>query len=97
MQTLLSIQSCHYILSFSSEQDGYKTELVPFLVGGGGAYLYNQKGGLMCKAGKQCVSIAGWGESVDIALIHIDHISLCLFLRREIKTLEVFGSFINPG
>lgn len=51
----------------------------------------------MCKAGKQCVSIAGWGESVDIALIHIDHVSLCLFLRREIKTLEVFGSFINPG
>lgn len=94
MQTLLSIQSCHYILSFSSEQDGYKTELVPFL--GGGAYLYNQKGGLMCKAGKQCVSI-GVGESVDIALIHIDHVSSCLFLRREIKTLEVFGSFINPS
>ena len=57
MQTSLSIQSCYYILSFSSEQDGYKTELVPFFWGG--AYLYNQKGGLMCKAGKQCVSIGG--------------------------------------
>ena len=34
---------------------------------------------------------------MDIALIHIDHVSLCLFLRREIKTLEVFGSFINPS
>lgn len=68
MQTLLSIQSCHYILSFSSEQDGYKTELVPFF--GGGAYLYNQKGGLMCKAGKQCVSIGG-GESLWILPLFI--------------------------
>lgn len=68
MQTLLSIQSCHYILSFSSEQDCYKTELVPFL--GGGAYLYNQKGGLMCKAGKQCVSIGG-GESLWILPLFI--------------------------
>ena len=53
MQTSLSIQSCYYILSFSSEQDGYKTELVPFFLGGGGGghTFIIKKGGLCVKRG----------------------------------------------
>ena len=67
MQTSLSIQSCHYIVSFSSETRRLQNWIGAFL---GGTYLYNQNGGLICKAGKQYVSIGG-GESLWILPLFI--------------------------
>ena len=66
----------HYSLSkvvitfYHSPQNKTATKLNLCLFCGGGAYLYNQKGGLMCKAGKQCVSIGG-GESLWILPLFI--------------------------
>lgn len=92
----------HYSLSkvvitfYHSPQNKTATKLNWCLFWGEGHTFIIKKGGLCVKQGSS-VFLSGVGESVDIALIHIDHVSSCLFLRREIKTLEVFGSFINPS
>ena len=82
------------ITSYHSPQNKAAKKLNWCLFGGHNFIV--KKGGLSVKQESR-MFLSGVGRVCGYCAIHIDCVSLCLFLRREIKTLEVLGSFINPS